>query len=112
MEEINEEDITTNSNDCISNKRMVDEVCDNSLDESSITQKTAETTVSILPKRKNSKSPDQSTSSTRKYYNKLNEYSIGDIVWAMTDQDPVWPGIVVSDPETNIYYKSYFLFFS
>lgn len=37
---------------------------------------------------------------------KINGYEIGDILWAKTGKYPVWPGIVINDPETNNYYKS------
>lgn len=37
---------------------------------------------------------------------KLNEYNLGDIVWAKTGKYPVWPGIIINDPESNKFSKS------
>lgn len=40
---------------------------------------------------------------------KLNEYSLGDIVWAKIGKFPVWPGIIINDPESNTFSKSKFI---
>lgn len=37
---------------------------------------------------------------------KLNEYRIGDIVWAKTGKYPVWPAIITNDPELKKFSKS------
>lgn len=88
----------------ISTKRKFNEEFDTSLGRSS------KTGVTISPKRNKSKlsAPSQSNNinSNTSYNNKVNEYAIGDLVWAKPGKYPIWPGIVISDPESNLYYKS------
>lgn len=35
-----------------------------------------------------------------------NKFGIGDMVWAKIGKYPLWPGIVINDPKTNIFFKS------
>ncbi|VVC32689.1 Class II aldolase/adducin N-terminal,Methylthioribulose-1-phosphate dehydratase,PWWP [Cinara cedri] len=89
----------------VSTKRKFDEECDNSL---------GRKTVIISTKKNKSKLPVSSVSSpastsnnvhSNTRNNKVNEFNIGDIVWAKPGKYPVWPGIVISDPNFNIHYK-------
>lgn len=37
---------------------------------------------------------------------KVNGFNIGDIILAKVGKYPVWPGIIVNDPESNMFSKS------
>lgn len=41
---------------------------------------------------------------------KTNRLSIGDMVWAKTGKYPIWPGIIISDPESNKFSKSKYMY--
>lgn len=45
-------------------------------------------------------------SSVRNTKARKNDYSVGDLVWAKIGKYPVWPGIIISDPESNKTFKS------
>lgn len=107
MKKVNREQV---KNKRKSNKRLFNEKCDNSLvDDPSKSQNSLETTFINSKKSKKSKLPDPSTCkiiNSVSDNNIVNDYSIGDIVWAKANKYPIWPGIVIKDPESNIYYKS------
>lgn len=77
----------------ISNKRKFNEELDDELSES------CRKMDCILPRRNTEKSNNNTDG-------KSNAYTIGDIVWAKTGKYPVWPGIVITDPESNKFCKS------
>lgn len=85
----------------ISNKRKFNEELDFSLGES------YRKINFILNKKSNGKSSP--TAAINNMSNgKRNSYNVGDMVWAKTGKYPVWPGIVITDPETNKFSKSMF----
>lgn len=87
----------------ISTKRQFNEEFDNSSGGSS------KAVVTTSNKRNKSKLPAPSMSNSINsvpYNDKVNNYTLGDIVWAKPGKYPIWPGIVISDPESKIHYKS------
>ncbi|XP_060838768.1 uncharacterized protein LOC132920408 isoform X4 [Rhopalosiphum padi] len=82
----------------ISNKRKFNEELDLSLGES------YREINFILNKKNNGKSSP--TASNNNGNGKRNLFNIGDMVWAKTGKYPVWPGIVITDPETNKFTKN------
>ncbi|XP_060879667.1 methylthioribulose-1-phosphate dehydratase isoform X2 [Metopolophium dirhodum] len=83
----------------ISNKRRYNEELDLSLGES------YRKINFILTKKSNGKSSP--TAAINNMSNgKRNIFNVGDMVWAKTGKYPVWPGIVITDPETNKFSKN------
>lgn len=76
--------------------------------------------VSTMPKRnkvssKGIKDPAKQVSirnSMNKNYDRVNKFGVGDMVLAKTGKYPVWPGIVINDPELNLIIKSNYIYFS
>lgn len=64
------------------------------------------TVVRISPKKNKSKLSVSNDVLVNVQNGKLNEYSLGDIVLAKVGKYPVWPGIIINDPESNIFSKS------
>lgn len=63
--------------------------------------------VDVLLKRNKSKlSSSVSNNIHTKNDVKVNGFGIGDLVWAKMGKYPVWPGIIIEDPESNIFSKS------
>ncbi|XP_022180883.1 probable methylthioribulose-1-phosphate dehydratase isoform X2 [Myzus persicae] len=61
----------------------------------------------ISNKRKFNEELDLSLASVNDMSNgKRNVFNVGDMVWAKTGKYPVWPGIVITDPETNKFSKN------
>jgi len=60
----------------------------------------------ISNKRKINEELDLSLASNNASNGKRNIFNIGDMVWAKTGKYPVWPGIVITDPETNKFLKN------
>jgi hypothetical protein len=50
----------------------------------------------------------KSSSSTTK---QIENYNIGDIVWAKIGKYPYWPSIVCNDPTLNIHYSRLFIIY-
>ncbi|KAL4148434.1 hypothetical protein QTP88_002677 [Uroleucon formosanum] len=83
----------------ISNKKKFNEELDLSLGES------YRKINFILTKKSNGKSSP--TAAINNMSNgKRNIFNVGDMVWAKTGKYPVWPGIVITDPETNKFSKN------
>jgi len=95
------EDVKKSRYGRISNKRKFNEELDLSLGES------YRKINFILNKKSNGKSSP--TAAIDNMSNgKRNSFNVGDMVWAKTGKYPVWPGIVITDPETNKFSKSMF----
>ncbi|XP_025198464.1 probable methylthioribulose-1-phosphate dehydratase isoform X2 [Melanaphis sacchari] len=60
----------------------------------------------ISNKRNFNEELDLSLASNNTSNGKRNVFNIGDMVWAKTGKYPVWPGIVMTDPETNKFSKN------
>jgi len=58
---------------------------------------------SVSPKRSK---PKLSSFGSNNNLSKMNKFSAGDIVWAKTGKYPVWPGIIIKEPVTNLVSKS------
>jgi len=84
----------------VSNKKKFNEELDLSLGES------YRKINLILNKKSNGKSSPTVLNNSNN--DKGNEFNIGDMVWAKTGKYPLWPGIVIMDPETNKFTKSMF----
>lgn len=71
----------------------------------------SQTANKTLPKKNKSKLSSSVSNNTiiNARNGKLNEYSLADIVWAKTGKYPVWPGIIINDPESNKFSKSKFV---
>jgi len=85
----------------VANKRQFNEELDLSLGES------YRKINFILTKKSNGKSSPTAANNNMSN-GKRNIFNVGDMVWAKTGKYPVWPGIVITDPETNKFYKSMF----
>lgn len=85
----------------VSNKRKFNEELDLSLGES------YRKINFILNKKSNGKSSSVASVNNMSD-DKRNVFNVGDMVWAKTGKYPVWPGIVITDPETNKFSKSMF----
>lgn len=86
----------------VSTKRKFSEEFD-----SVATESTKTNSIHLAKKNKlqlNSSTSNNSNSNLQ--YSKINGFSIGDIVWAKVGKYPVWPGIIISDPESNRFSKS------
>ncbi|KAF0758213.1 methylthioribulose-1-phosphate dehydratase isoform X1 [Aphis craccivora] len=57
----------------------------------------------ILNKKSNGKSSPTVLNNSNN--DQKNGFTIGDMVWAKTGKYPLWPGIVILDPETNKFTK-------
>ncbi|XP_001949266.2 probable methylthioribulose-1-phosphate dehydratase isoform X2 [Acyrthosiphon pisum] len=61
----------------------------------------------ISSKRKFNEELDLSLAAINNMSNgKRHIFNVGDMVWAKTGKYPVWPGIVITDPETNKFSKN------
>lgn len=49
-------------------------------------------------------------SSVRNTKARKNDFIVGDLVWAKIGKYPVWPGIIISDPESNKIFKGKYSF--
>ncbi|XP_050534939.1 uncharacterized protein LOC126901982 isoform X2 [Daktulosphaira vitifoliae] len=59
----------------------------------------------IIKKKKKQICSSKSGQFSDKNHLLLSNYCIGDIVWAKMGKYPVWPGIIVNDPDENIFFK-------
>lgn len=59
-----------------------------------------------LPTKNSNLSLSVSNNNLNMRSNRTNELTIGDMVWAKTGKYPLWPGIIISDPESNNFSKS------
>lgn len=84
----------------VSNKRKFNEELDLSLGES------YRKINLILDKKSNGKSSPTVLNNSNNA--KRNSFNIGDMVWAKTGKYPLWPGIIIMDPESNKFTKSMF----
>lgn len=63
------------------------------------------------PKRNNSSSSTNNNKPNKhNIKSKVKGYSLGDLVWAKSGKFPIWPGIIINEPESQIYSKSKFGF--
>lgn len=70
--------------------------------------KSSQTVVGSSKKKKKTKisTPVSNNNCTNELNKKANKFEIGDMVWAKIGKYPLWPSIVINDPETNIFFKS------
>lgn len=70
--------------------------------------------VDVLLKRNKSKLSSSVSNNIykKKYDVKVNGFGTGDLVWAKMGKYPVWPGIIIEDPESNTFSKSKHKLFS
>lgn len=70
---------------------------------------TLQSMANVLPKKIKSK---LSSSVPNSNITNVNPFSLGDIVWAKTGKYPVWPGILINEPGTNMVSKSMYRYIS